>query len=696
MNIIQQQKLLEALTDQEIQGANAPEYLKQVEVKRRVEMRNAYQAQQQQADDNKTVAEKNMEELMMGGIPSADPMMGQGGDPSMQAGIAGGMEGQPEGPPMPPMMYGGGMLGFHEGGTVGHRHPHDPNNERLLHGFIPVAKGPLYGRDFSSAEAFVASHEGQAVNMPSTADWKRMGGTEGEYMKLATMLSEGASSAMEATGMTREELYQKEQDALADSDSGLFLTQEQLMQQSGMGPGLMGFTPKMPEGRVRTGTNIFGDVSREERAERSMTNPEMYDLLVGQDLSTVNLDRLERMTAQTESGAISGYDNREQLLEMYSLPEDDPRKLTKAQYEAGMRNLLTGAGAINPETGERLTPEELAVNQVRYAIADAAGQKGGMMGGGAGSPDSFFNELRGLLGDQLERERDPELRAKSRQLETDATNREMARARGIKSLSDARIEEQTQLLAEELGMSKDRVNELRNEMETPESLEKRRRASLFSALGATIAGDPRGLAAGLERTTDKLISLDDKIALETKAQRDAIRAEKEKGFGVKKAGKSAIYGETLSGEKDLGNALSSFDDANVAMQKAIESQDVDAYSRHSDRMTNLLLEQARAATAAMDSQNQANAMLAKIQQEGKNYWVNPVNWPHIDNLIMHTRAQADRYKDTDPVKSAQMHASADNFEAMKTLHATESGTGVVTDKVTMTGPPITVPGATSP
>ena len=55
MNIIQQQKLLEALTDQEIQGANAPEYLKQVEVKRRVEMRNAYQAQQQQADDKKVL-----------------------------------------------------------------------------------------------------------------------------------------------------------------------------------------------------------------------------------------------------------------------------------------------------------------------------------------------------------------------------------------------------------------------------------------------------------------------------------------------------------------------------------------------------------------------------------------------------------------------------------------------------------------
>ena len=454
MNIIQQQKLLEALTDQEIQGANAPEYLKQVEVKRRVEMRNAYQAQQQQADDNKTVSEKNMEELMMGGIPSADPMMGEGGDPSMQAGIAGGMgmEERPQGPPMPPMMYGGGMLGFHEGGTVGHRHPHDPNNERLLHGFIPVAKGPLYGRDYSSAQGYVASHEGQAVNMPSTADWKRMGGTEGEYMKLATMLSEGAPSAMEARDMTLEELYQEEQDA---SDSGLFLTKAQLMQQSGMGPGLMGFTPPMPEDVVKTGTNIFGGVSKEEQARRSMTNPEMYDLLAGQDLSTVNLDKLERMTAQTESGAISGYDNREQLLEMYKEGE-----LTEAQYKAGMRNLLAGAGAINPETGERLTPEELAVNQVRYAIADAAGQKGDMMGGGAGSPDSFFNELRGLYGDQLERELDPELRAKSRQLETDATNREMARARGIKSLSDARVEEQTQLLAEELGMSKDRVNEL--------------------------------------------------------------------------------------------------------------------------------------------------------------------------------------------------------------------------------------------
>ena len=630
MNIIQQQKLLEALTDQEIQGANAPEYLKQVEVKRRVEMRNAYQAQQQQADDNKTVAEKNMEELMMGGIPSADPMMGQGGDPSMQAGIAGGMEG-PQGPQGPPMMYGGGMLGFDGGGPVSHRHPHDPR----------------------STSEYVAAPNLEVIQKERAAIDESVGGRDAEYEAAFQEWNQNQRSQgnFTATRKDFERSFEGRQIAGKPGRASEFI-------QPSAVPHLAG-------------------------AEQDVYDKEVESLL-DSARSDAEYEHFREQLA-TPVSRFAGLGSRSRRPdEVTKLREEDVTGIFREQLESE-------EGLSGKDTTEGDEEDEL-LKQVAGLISDRT-----MAGaGGAGSPSSFHDELRDIYGAQLKREIDPELRAESRGLQTDATNAALARARGIKSLSDARIEEQTQLLAEELGMSKDRVNELRNEMETPESLEKRRRASLFSALGATIAGDPRGLAAGLERTTDKLISLDDKIGLETKAQRDAIRAEKEKGFGVKKAGKSAIYGETRSGEKELGTALSSFDDANVAMQKAIESQDVDAYSRNSDRMTNLLLEQARAASAALDAENQQSAMLAKIQQEGKNYWVNPVNWPHIDNLIMHTRAQADRFKDTDPKKMAQMHAAADNFEAMKTQHATASGTGVVTDKVTKSGPQIFVPGATSP
>ena len=613
MNIVQLQKAFELMSDQELSQQQEHGFLRDTEVKRRVELRNSYQQAQQQADASKTVSEKGIEELMMGGVAGADPMAGQGGDPSMQAGVAAGMEERPQGPPMPPMMYGGGMLGFHEGGTVGHRHPHDPNNERLLHGFIPVAKGPLYGRDFSSAESFVASHEGEAVDMPSTTDWERLGGTEGEYMKLATMLSEGAPSAMEARDMTLEELYQEEQDA---SDSGLFLTKAQLMQQSGMGPGLMGFTPPMPEDVVKTGTNIFGGVSKEEQARRSMTNPEMYDLLAGKDLSMVNLDRLERMAGQT--GDRSAYDNREQLARMLESGE-----LTKAQYDAGMKNLLEGGAAIDPETGERIRPagEEEEVNKELQDYLDSL------------SPQrDYLSEADAIVAKTLGKIQDPELYAELFAQQSDAAKAQLDRAKGIRSLRDSRAEDQRRLLADSLGLSDERIRELQGLADTPEEIASRRKAGALKDLSYMFMADPTKLPENLKEVTEGITTLDDTLKQETRDAAKEMYAARRARQTAEEVGTSGIFDTEEKSLTGMDTSQSAFDKAhaNIALAKANQSIEGEM-----EAMKALVdLRKAQAAQQAMRTKAQNEMMNMQAARDNP---LTPENWERYqmmkDDLI---------------------------------------------------------------
>ena len=230
MNIVQLQKAFELMSDQELAQQQEHGFLRDQEAKRRVELRKSYQQAQQQADASKTVSEKNMDELMMGGVAGADPMMGQGGDPSMQAGVAAGMEGPPQGPqgpPMPPMMYGGGMLGFHEGGPVGHTHPDEDTGAHIFDSRSLVPESDLMsgvtklldegltpeqaaeraeerrllevleetGKDFSSPAAWREAYRAQSSSpfdkkerygsMPTPEEWLAHGQTKETYLDMA-------------------------------------------------------------------------------------------------------------------------------------------------------------------------------------------------------------------------------------------------------------------------------------------------------------------------------------------------------------------------------------------------------------------------------------------------------------------------------------------------------------------------------
>jgi len=96
------------------------------------------------------------------------------------------------------------------------------------------------------------------------------------------------------------------------------------------------------------------------------------------------------------------------------------------------------------------------------------------------------------------------------------------------------------LLARELGISEERVAELRREMPGEKEIETQRKARLFSRLGAALMGSPRDLGSALERTTAGLEDLDEKLRLERREDLGGIYTERARGVAAERAGRLGI------------------------------------------------------------------------------------------------------------------------------------------------------------
>ena len=625
MNILEITESLKDLSDQELAGAGAPEYLKQQEISRRLDVRNRYQAQQAQVDATKTVAEKNLEQLMMGGIAGADPMMGQEGDPSMQAGIAGGMEAPP--PQGPPMMYGGGILGFQEGDLI-EPDPDDPFQ-------IPAE---LQGTDYEipfSIDSFDYEPNLQAMGTRvqdynlNIADLEAQGLSDAEIaeeMVRRSSFERRLQSRLDDAYKDYKEEYAKTPAGLRDPDG--HMTKNQFVQQN-------------PDLAIPFGQQIMDPSQRRYRGIRTPADVDFVRDIEGQ------------------SGAVYG-DLR--------LPSEREReRVSVMQADAAAREEQAAAAdavAVARETLER----QRGTRAQEAAVRDL----------GLGSVQSLYADAGKRIDDAMKYAMDPENYAAATEARQLAADRALERAEGINTLAQSRMEEQEGLLAQELGLSRERVAELRSEMETPESIEKRRRASLFSALGATLMGSPRELGAGLERTTDKLLDLDEEIATERRTALTNIFDERKRGMERERAGRGEIYTTESGALTNLTNAQNAFDNEMYNMAQAVADRNVSAYTKAGDQMAALLMDQAKTVSQYMQSSAAMDNELEKMQIQGKNYWVDPTNWPRIDEIIEDTRSAAERFKGEDNERYAQLIATADQMEEMKLGAAIQSGRGVVT------------------
>jgi hypothetical protein len=691
MNILEITESLKDLSDQELAGAGAPEYLKQQEISRRLDVRNRYQAQQAQVDATKTVAEKNLEQLMMGGIAGADPMMGQEGDPSMQAGIAGGMEAPP--PQGPPMMYGGGMLGFHEGGGLeDHEHPHsdEDNRSRRDRRTIPIATtsdldpydpDSLLGifkqapKDLSGVDSYLTSMRSGGrnilgipsdkprlghTNLPDIEEWLDAGRTLDEYEELNRRIEEDTDI------QAARDRYQ----AAQETDAGTLDIYRTTASGLG-GQGIRSIADLARDDPMFVGARA-PSLSTRQRVQRLLaTYPSVRNAL-----ETIGFDNLDF--------------NRMDYQKIRDLIPEEEIEARRAIESAAIEE---ETGSDEPETAEERLQNQIDGDSISQDAANLSASNR-LSGRGLGSTEDVFNEMKSIYGDLRDMRLDPKTYAKSDAMTTSAANAAFQRQKGLRGLAQSRVEEQEALLARELGLSRERVSELRSEMETPESIEQRRRASLFSALGATLMGSPRELGSGLERTTDKLLALDEKIATERETDLTGIFDERKRGMERERAGRGQIYTTTSQAETAFATANDAFDKALRDQQKAVEDRDVAAETTYADQMGNALAAQANVVAQFETTDAALRNELAKIQIQGTNHFLEPDNWRNIQIQINSMRQQADSLKKTEGkpevVRAAQAKARslerlANNIESAFNMAVQQAGDVSVIGQQTSTG-----------
>jgi len=99
---------------------------------------------------------------------------------------------------------------------------------------------------------------------------------------------------------------------------------------------------------------------------------------------------------------------------------------------------------------------------------------------------------------------------------------------------------ETDLLARELGLSTERVAELRGEMRTEKETDHARKARLFSGLGAALMGSPRNLGESLKGTTTGLEDLDEELRVERRRDLGDVYTQRAKGLSAERSGRTGI------------------------------------------------------------------------------------------------------------------------------------------------------------
>ena len=169
-------------------------------------------------------------------------------------------------------------------------------------------------------------------------------------------------------------------------------------------------------------------------------------------------------------------------------------------------------------------------------------------GSDAGTEEDVLAYLRGRDADQARRRAEDRALAELRLTQgQDLTDTFLSR---LQTPSDEQIErrklwadeadDEAALLARELGLSTERVDELRREMRTEKETDHARKARLFSGLGAALMGSPRGLGSALQSTTTGLEDLDEKLRVERRRDLGDVYTQRAKGISAERSGRAGI------------------------------------------------------------------------------------------------------------------------------------------------------------
>jgi len=177
----------------------------------------------------------------------------------------------------------------------------------------------------------------------------------------------------------------------------------------------------------------------------------------------------------------------------------------------------------------------------------------------------------------------------------------------------AEADDEVDLLARELGLSTERVAELRSEMRTEKETDHARKARLFSGLGAALMGSPRNLGESLKGTTTGLEDLDEELRVERRRDLGDVYTQRAKGLSAERSGRAGI--RSLR-EKRFADIIAK----ETAGEPMAYQGMMDIYGRAMS--TDAQLEAQR--LALQKGLEQARMQMGQF---------NPADWPHMEAII---------------------------------------------------------------
>jgi len=464
------------------------------EVERRRDMRQRYEAQmaKHQAANPNPIAEQRLAEL--GGIAGVDSAMGGEAPPEDMAALQGGIAAPPQGAGGPPPGMGGPPPGM--GGP-----PPGMAHGGLIRGY---QAGDIVGDPDELEEPTVTGYTPWQESYQTTA-----AATEARQQEAAALMAEQGLNP----GDSRWDRIMQE---IAMSESGYIPERQSVLVSP---PGLEGFEGSggATKPLTRSASSLWEDYQevREEMADDPRAY-EYYANVRGVDVSSPEAFK----ETYYKTGFFGGRKPR------YAAYETEEAEATLGALDP---EALESTDVVAAERNRRIQEAADAME----ARQDAIDAQRGVTGVGGSNVDKWFDRYDTYADEYLSKFQTPTQAEKDRlKLWEDETARE------------------EELLARELGLSKERVAELRREMPTEEQTSSRRKSRLFSRLGAALMGSPRELGSALERTTSGLEDLDDKLRTERRRDLGEIYTQRAAGLGAERSGRLGIRGLKEKGFQD--------------------------------------------------------------------------------------------------------------------------------------------------
>jgi hypothetical protein len=264
---------------------------------------------------------------------------------------------------------------------------------------------------------------------------------------------------------------------------------------------------------------------------------------------------------------------------------------------------------------------------------------------GQGGLDDILATLgTGRIDDYRERVQDPERLKATHQAEKDTAQGMLNRAGGIRNLQDARADQQKSMLADSLGISEARIEELMGEMDTEGEIDSRRKADALKNLSFMFMDSPANLAENIRGTTSGIEGLDATLKKERSDATKAIFAEREKRQTKKEVGLSGIFTTEEGALKDTDVAQKAFDTVGAQILREQADGTIEGEKEALSAYIDLAKVRAQQMGVWNSTMASANAAMQSAISTRDNSVADFTKWENIMNMFADLRNNAETPK----------------------------------------------------